>query len=240
MLGAWSIVNGSFTTVGAHLSAALAERLASYGKRVLLFELSPSCPTLDIFLGVSERVVYTLSDVRKIPARDVALKVRGNLYFVPIAVGETANDVSCLEACAEALAPDVILLSAERSQILTARRFSDGMLLLTDATHASLRSAAALALEHAFDGFVLADFVPNKQSILQMPPLTEICDTLGLPLFGILPRIDQAKPHALQGKDFLFSVRNMAGRLLGEERPLLCGISVAGMRKRTFFTRTPE
>ena len=240
MLGAWSIVNGSFTTVGAHLSAALAERLASYGKRVLLFELSPSCPTLDIFLGVSERVVYTLSDVRKIPARDVALKVRGNLYFVPIAVGETANDVSCLEACAEALAPDVILLSAERSQILTARRFSDGMLLLTDATHASLRSAAALALEHAFDGFVLADFVPNKQSILQMPPLTEICDTLGLPLFGILPQTDLYNIHTVREKNFLTAIENMTGRLMGEAVPLLRGISIEGMRRKRFFTRISE
>ena len=53
MLGVWSIMSVASSTLGACFTAALAESLACYGKRVLLFELAPDCPTVDIILGVS-------------------------------------------------------------------------------------------------------------------------------------------------------------------------------------------
>ena len=240
MLGAFSVVNGSFGTVGAHFSAALAECLAAKGKRVLLFELSPSCPTLDLLLGVSERVVYTLTDTERLSPENVALTVRENLSFIPLGVGEVISDTSFLEACVKALSPDVVLLSTERSQLPLARRISDGVLLVTDASQASLRANAFLSSKESFDGFVLSDFVPTKEYAFKMLSLAEISDTLGLPLFGILPRIDRADTPAAWGKDFLFAVRNMAGRLLGETVPLLCGIPIEGMRRRDFFARTSE
>lgn len=239
MLGAWSIVHGTDKTPGAVFAAALAERLAAHGKRVLLFELSPSAPALDILLGVSERVVYTLADLPRISPEDAALTVRENLCFIPLGVGEAADSAQ-IRTAVSAMTPDVVLFSAERASLALAREVSDGVLLLTDASPIGLRAASALAENGDFDGFVLGDFVPTREWVKKTPSLIALADMLGLPLFGILPRIDPNNTYETMGKDFLSAVENMAGRLSGESIPLLRGIPIEGMRRRTFFERISE
>lgn len=235
MLGAWSIVHSTESTVGAFFTAALAERLALHGKRVLLFDLNASAPAIDVYLGVSERVVYTLSDALRVSPADVMLSPQENLFFVPIGVGDGVDTVAPIAACIEAVSPDVVLLSVERTLLSLAASVSDGLLLLTDASFVSLRAASALASAHAFSGFALTDVALEKEELKKMPALPTLADTVGLPLFGILPHVDTNNPQTVAGKDFLTATDNVAGRLLGESIPLLRGISLEGLRKRAFF-----
>ena len=237
MLGVWSVVSVSSSALGARFTVSLAERLALRGVRVLLFELAPELPSLDVLLGVSEKVVYTLADAREVTPERVLLTPCENLYFAPLGVGETVDEPASLFACMDEVKPDVVLLFAERSACSLARSVSDGMLLLTDETAQSLRSAAALTEKHAFDGYVLTDLVPAREWIGRAPALTEIADALGLPLFGILPRTDPNNTHLSSGKDFLSAVDNMAGRMMGEDIPLLRGIPTEGIRRKSFLAR---
>ena len=239
MLGAWSIFHATESMLTARFAAALAKSLAGCGKRVLLFDLSPEVPALDVLLGLDGRVVYTLSDAERIAPRDILLTPSENFFFVPIGVGETVNDLH-ISACIQAASPDVVLFAAARSTVSLARALSDGALLLTDASAVSLRAAIALVGECAFDGFVLGDFVPVREEIEKMPSLTEMADALGIPLFGVLPKTSLYDTHTASEKSFLLAAGNMAGRLMGENIPLLRGIPLEGMRRKRFFTRISE
>ena len=92
MLGVWSVVSVSSSALGARFTVSLAERLALRGVRVLLFELAPELPSLDVLLGVSEKVVYTLADAREVTPERVLLTPCENLYFAPLGVGETVDE----------------------------------------------------------------------------------------------------------------------------------------------------
>lgn len=242
MFGVWSIVSPDSDKLGATFVAALARSLSFHGKRVLVFDLSPRFPVLDVAFGVSERVVYTLPDVARVSPELAVLSVsqekqgEGGILFVPVAVGDEVS-LSSVSSVMEAVAADIVLLHAERETASLARAVSDGLLLLTQADAPSLRANACLAHSLTFDAFVLADFLPIAEEIEKEPSVTEMADALCLPLFGILPRTELKNTARPRGKDFLSAVDNMAARLTGEDVPLLRGIPIEGMRRRTFFTR---
>lgn len=239
MLGAWPILHATESLLAARFVSSLANTLAANGKRVLLFDLSPECPALDILLGVDGRVVYTLCDVGRVPPCDVLLSPCKNLFFVPLGVGEQV-EASKITAVTEAVTPDAVLFVTTRSTFTVVRSLSDGALLLTDASPVALRAASALTSAHRFDGFVLTDFHPVREAVEGMPALTEMADLLGIPLFGILPQTDLYNTHTVREKNFLTAIENMTGRLMGEAVPLLRGISIEGMRRKRFFTRISE
>ena len=237
MLGVWSILDEGREKVGARFIAELAKRVASSGKRVLVFELCPARPALDIAFGVAEKVVYTLSDVGAIPPSQAILSPRENLFFVPSALDLSAWETapSALTACIEEIDPDVVLILFERAACATAKALSDGILLLTDASEASLRAGAALTDALSVSGAILTDFVPVKENVLAHPAPVALADLLGVPLLGILPRFDASETARINEKNFLRAVDNVAKRIAGEHITLLSGISIEGMRKRTFF-----
>lgn len=239
MLGAWSFFHATETLLGARFTASLALALAKAGKRVLLFDLSPECPALDVFLAVDGRVVYTLSDVGSISPSDVILSPRENVFFVPCGVGETV-DAHHISSCIAAFSPDAVLCSVGWSTLPVARELSDGMVLLTDASPVALRAATALADSIHFDGLLLTDFVKERKGIEEIPSLTEIMDALGLSLFGVLPWIGTYNTPVVKENDFLSAVENMAGRLMGENVPLLRGIPMKEAHKQYFFSRISE
>ena len=242
----WSIVSHDDGVLGAAFIAALALRLAKAGKRVLLFELSPTAPALDLVLGVADRVVYTLADAVRLspeavflsPERTKDSRTAGaeHLLFVPLLVKQDVDETA-LHSCIATAGADIVLIRADRTTASLARRVSDGMLLLTQATEPSVRAVLRMAEEFDFDGFVYTDFVPTAEAVRRDIPLTLLCDTLALPLFGIVPRVDLKNTLSPCGKDFRAAVSNMAGRMLGENIPLLTGISIDGMRKQSFFER---
>jgi hypothetical protein len=246
MLGAWSFVSHDDSAAGAAFVCTLARALAVRGRRVLLFDLCPSFPALDIALDVAHRVVYTLSDALHLSAEDVFLSperqegrvtVREEkILFVPIAVGEVPS-AEAVRACILAADADVVLMTAERGSLSVAREVSDGLILTTRADAPSLRAAIDLASFAAFDGFVLSDFIPSADQIEREPSPTQLSDMLSLPIMGILPRAELKSSLVPKEKDFRIAVVNMAGRILGERVPLLEDVSISGMRRRAYFER---
>ncbi len=239
MLGVWSILDESRDSLGARFITSLANRLSLGGKRVLILEACPKRPSLDVALGVAEKVVYTLSDVGSVLPRQAILTVGKNIDFVPCAVD--ALDVTAsterLAACIQADAWDVVLILFERAAYEAVKTVSDGVLLLTDPSFVSLRACAAFADAFPVSGCLLFDFVPTRSGVGAMPPLREITDMLGVPLLGILPRLRADNTSRGERKKFLLAVRNVAARLSGKQIPLLQGISLKRMRKKDFFER---
>ena len=223
MLGVWSVLDESRDRVGARLILSLAERLASQEKRVLVFELCPQRPTLDILFGMDEKVVYTLADVGEVKPDRVLLSARKNIFFVPsitdLACKDTLGDA--IGACIAEVKPDVALILFERAVYEPVRAISDGVLLLTDPSAASLRASTAFAEKFPVTGWLLSDFTSVRQSL----SARALSDMLCAPLIGILPRLDGDNTYCIARKDFLFAVRNIAARLSGQNVPLLCGLS---------------
>ena len=239
MLGAWTFLHATDALLGARFTASLGMALAGAGKRVLLFDLSPEIPALDAFLGVDGQVVYTLTDVTRIPPIDAALSPHENLFFIPIGTEDEVS-VSDIALCMDAFSANVVLFSASRSTLPLASASSDGTLLLSDASPIAMRASCALSSHAGFDGFVLTDFVPDRKELEGALGLTEILDAVGLPLLGILPRVSPYSPRLPESKDFLAAVENMAGRISGEQIPLLRGIAVKEALKEYFFKRISE
>lgn len=237
----WTFVSHDDGALGAAFTASLALRIAEAGRRVLVLDLSPSFPALDLALGVAERVVYTLGDVPRLSPETIFLspekgKCAENILFVPIRSEEDVVSDAPL-ACIEASLADVVLICTDVATAPLVRTVSDHTVLLTRATEVSVRTASRIAACGGYDAFLYTDFVPTKEAVLCEMPLVSLADAVALPLFGILPRVDLKNTLCPRGKDFRAAITNIAGRVLGEDIPLLRGISVEGMRKRTFFER---
>ena len=237
----WTFVSHDDGALGAAFTVSLAFRVAEEGRRVLVLDLSPSFPALDLAFGVAERVVYTLGDVQRLSPETIFLspekgKCAENILFVPLRSEEDIVSGAPL-ACIEAAQADVVLICADTAAASLTRTVSDHTVLLTRATEPSARTASRIAARGGYDAFLYTDFVPTKEAVLCETPLVSLADIVSLPLFGILPRVDLKNTLRPQGKDFRTAITNIAGRVLGEDIPLLRGISVEGMRKRTFFER---
>ena len=246
MLGTWSFVSHDDSALGAAFVSTLARALSVRGKRVLLIDLCPTMPALDIAQDVAHRVIYTLSDASRLSPAEVflspdrrtekATEREERILLVPISVREQPCEDD-VRACIAAASADAVLICAERSTIPLARRVSDGMILLTHADAHSLRGAVSIVCDADFDGFVLTDFLPVGNQIEREPSLLQLSDMLSLPLVGILPRGELKNSLSPREKDFRIAVVNMAGRLMGERVPLLEDISIAGMKKTVYFER---
>lgn len=232
MSDVWSFVSHDDPALGAAFVASLARALSARKKRVLLIDLCPLYPALDIALDVSDRVVYTLSDAEKMSPEALFLspahKGKGEILLAPLFPGEEPSGAQ-VEACLRAAKADLVLIHAQPSYASVARAASDAVLLMTRADTASLRAAAYLAAHEVFDVFLLTDLALTKESLRTGISLTEMADTLSLPLFGILPRISD--------KAFDFAVTNIAGRLLGEQVVLLDNILTAKKQRKLYFER---
>ncbi len=240
MSGIWSFISPFSVFAAPRLSVALAGVLSARGERVLLIELCPTTPALADLLGVADRVVYTLSDVGRVPPADAFLSVEprkrrkgqkeGSILLLPLFAGETVSEDAqdALRACIAAADADTVLLSAESGQAALARAVADGVLLLTGGDAFCLRTAAAHRTAFSADGFILTDFIPTRDAVKSSMTLTEMADVLGLPPVGILPK-DTYPWLSAQ------AVENLAGRLSGMSVPLLSGIGIEGMRKKSYY-----
>ncbi len=239
----FTVVSPASDPLGAVFCAALARSLSRHGARVLLLDLSPSLPCLDVVLGCAERTVYTVSDAARVSPESLFLSVstgkgreKGSFLFVPTFYGERIEDAH-LRALASASGADFVIGLADGATAPTAAAVSDGLLLFSRVGEVYLRAAVSFAETLAMDGFVLADLPLAAEALRGTPTLTELSDALGLSLFGILPRTAEENTLAPRGKDFLVAADNMAGRLMGEDIPLLRGLSIEGMTRRAYFER---
>ena len=232
MSGVWSFVSHDDPALGAVFVASLARALSDLGRRVLLIDLCPAYPALDIGRDVSDRVVYPISDAEKMSPEAIFLspahKGKGEILLAPLFPGEEPSGAH-VKACACAAKADLVLIHAQPSYASVARAASDAVLLMTRTDATSLRAAAYLAAHETFDAFLLTGLVLTKESFKAGASLTETADALSLSLFGILPRFPD--------KAFDLAVANIAKRILGEQVILLDNILTAKKQRKLYFER---
>ncbi len=229
------------------LALHLAQVLAKNGKRVLLIDASPLSPSLDILADVAEQVVYTLSDIANgfcDPARaSLSLDADGKLSLLPLAAGEDLSEGSLARAVKEAvkaLSSDFVIIDASPTLYDDARAVSDTVLLLTDLCPASLRSAEAFVSAHeGIDRFLLTRASFSYEGCQRETPVIDTVDRVSLPLLGVLPYTPRLRTvgEIPQHSPYERALYNIAKRLLGENVPLLSGVTLEGMSRRYFIER---
>lgn len=243
--------------------ASLAFDLAKKGKRVLLVDLTPSAPALDVLLGVDESVVYTVKDVAEetlMPkkalislAADSKEKGKENILLAPLVPsvmeeGEGVAKAVC--SLTEAAKADVTLVDAASALYPSLFSVSDKRILVTDTREISLRAAEAFVQAHIScappSAFLLTRAPRVRERILKDEPLLDIIDRLSLSLLGVLPYSELVRDGGLLTKKryakepFVRAVGNVAERLLGNAVPLLHGIKLEGISRRFFIERSKE
>ena len=228
------------------LALHLAQALAHLEKKTLLIDAS-TAPALDLLLGVGEGVVYTASDVANglcSAFRAVLSKEEMPLVsLLPAAVGEELDDAMLSEVIRGVKAEtafDFIIIDAAPTMYAAAGQLSDTVLLLTDPRESSLRAAESYAsLSDELDFFVLTFASFSREGVEREPSLIDIVDQLSLPLLGVLPYTPRIRtvygiPHR---SAYEAALSNLARRLTGEKIPLLKGVPLEGMDRRTFIER---
>ena len=231
----------------SNLLVNLAASLSRSDKRVLVVDLGLPFPTLDVLFGVAESAVYTATDVAlgRVSLSDAVLRV-------PLKAGRRETEdrlfllpASPLESETEKVSTLLSLLRAEKEYDLVLVLFShptcvrkglDGLFLLTDADEISLRAAEAQNAKLGADAFLLTGYPTDWDSLLPLASPISAIDRLGISLFGIVPRLPKDLLGILEGctraRGYLCAVRNVANRILGNDVPLLAGVSLAGVSRR--------
>lgn len=242
----------------------LAESLAARGKSTVLVDASPVAPALDILCGISESVVYTLSDVadNTVSADRALLEAalpkekpkknapkRGNVFVLPVAPFEK-KDGGVLTAVLDSLSAeskyDIIIVDASLALYEELARKADALYLCTDPSATSVRAAEAFSAlqDKRPDGFLLMRASLLAETVLTEPSVIDVIDRVSLPILGIIPYASLlASDRLLMGKryskePYSVAVANIAARLLGDSVPLLHKIRLEGISRRAYLERT--
>ena len=239
----------------SNLLLNLAASLTRSGKKTLLVDLAIPVPSLDVLSGCAETVVYTAADVAAgrvalsravlpLPIKKGRETIDDRLFLLPSAPGDVADADACRAVLdAVRVSEDFDLALVWLSRHTVAREAVDGLFLLTDGDELSLRVAEAQAGAFRPDAFLLTGFSVDWDSERYTPPVLSVAERLGLPLLGIVPRL----PTGLSGivpsscrtraEAYVRAVRNVAGRFLGMDVPLLKRVPLVGMSRRRVLTR---
>lgn len=228
------VTSGKGGTGKTTVCLLLARALCAQGKNVLLLELDSGLRGLDLLLGVSDKVVYDLSDIlagRCRPAKAVTVceVPRGNLHL--IAAPLDRYYVSNREALAALLLGlsncyDFLLLDAAAGLgrgFDVAASVCDGALIVSTADPVSIRDAAktAQALAGRQPRLVVNQF-SRKQLTAELPDLDAVIDAVGAQLISVIPKdplisIYHAQARALpENSSAALEADDLAHRLLGE------------------------
>ena len=241
------------------LAVSLAYALAAREKKVLLIDLSFASPSLASLCSVSESVLYTVSDLinGSVGAKTVILSLpekkggpeRQRISLVPLLpcfspFGEGTSEA--VRALGLASAADFVIVDASLDAYPYVASVSDERILLTDTRESSLSASEALAYtfseDYRFTRFILKSSLVRER-IVKDEPLLDIIDRLATVLLGIVPQSDLvfdkklliSKKYARE--PYACAVKNIAARLLGENVPLLSGITPEGISRAAFFAR---
>ena len=230
------------------IAAGIAWALARAGKKTALVDLDLAERSLDMYLSCEDRVVYDLGDllIGQTRARDVALCPNGaeGLYLIPGAYHlrrpPTKEEIErVFSAIENELGVSYLIVdtssAADPSVKLAAGLCHEALMVVCDSP-LSLRSAASLMdTLHEF-GMDDVRMVVNRFSMDPKDPtdLRTMIDTTGMRLLGVVPecpsfaREQGAGVSALRAKTcpkMACAISNIAARLMGDQRPLLTGIS---------------
>ncbi|HNS52031.1 MAG TPA: septum site-determining protein MinD [Anaerolineae bacterium] len=229
------------TTVTANLGAALA----MLGKQVVTIDADIGLRNLDMVLGLENRIVYDLVDVvegrcrlRQALIRDKRLP---DLHLLPAAQTRDKSAVTpaqMIEIC-DQLRPtaDFVLVDSPagiEQGFRNAVAPADQVLIVTTPEVSAVRDADRIVglIEAEDKGsplLIINRLNPQMVRRGQMLSMQDVLEILAIDLLGIIPEdkqvtvsTNQGAPVVLDGKHPAGqALRNIAGRLMGQEIPLM-------------------
>lgn len=228
------VTSGKGGTGKTTVSFLLAQALCRCQKNVLLLELDSGLRGFDLMLGVSDRIVYDLSDVlsgrcKPVKAITICDVPQGNLHLIAAPVDRHfLPDRTNLAALLKGLASCYDYLILDTSAGLgrgfdVACSVCNGALIVCTADPVSVRDAAKAAqvLKEKRPRLVINKFFRRILSY-DLPDLDAVIDRVGAQLISVIPQ-DPLVEHFLtkgeplpQNSVALREIEDMSRRLLGE------------------------
>ena len=229
------------TTATANLSAALAMQ----GQRVVAIDADIGLRNLDVVMGLENRIVYDLVHVvegacrlRQAMIKDKRLS---ELYLIPAAQSRDKSAVSpqdMVDVC-EKLRPDFdfILIDSPagiEQGFKNAIAPADQVLIITTPEVSAVRDADRIiglieAEEKGPARLILNRLRPDMVRRGDMLDTADVIDVLAIELLGVVPEDESIIISTNRGVPAVMennsragqAFRNIAGRLLGQEIPLM-------------------
>ncbi|MBP1556526.1 MAG: P-loop NTPase [Oscillospiraceae bacterium] len=216
------------------VSLLLAKQLCRQDKDVLLLELDSGLRGLDILLGVSDKVVYDLSDVltgrcKPVNAITVCDVPKGNLHLIPAPndrrfIPERDSLFSLLKGlsgCYDYLILDCAAGLGKGFDI--AKSVCTGALIVTVPDPVSIRDAAKAATElRDVPTRLVINKFSRKAISKDLPDIDSMIDAVGVQLISViaadsLVQLQFAKGVALPQSSPVFrETEDLARRIIGE------------------------
>ncbi len=228
------VTSGKGGTGKTTVSLLLAHALCRKGRNVLLIELDSGLRGLDLLLGVSDRVVYDLSDYlcgRCRPAKAIVpcevpcgnlhlLAAPSDRHFVPDQQA-LAQLLRSLSSCYDDLILDTAAGLGRGFDVASA--LCTAALIVTTPDPVSVRDAskAASMLLRTPPRLVVNRF-SSRQLSSDLPDLDAIIDTVGAQLISVIPEDPAVAQSAARGvlppadSPAMGEIEDLSRRLLGE------------------------
>lgn len=235
-----AILSGKGGTGKSLACCGIGEALAGQGKSVLLVDGSQGLRSLELFLGITDGILYAAPDLAtgKCDLEDALTEdeVHPGLWLLPAAQNlPSAQDLkSTYEKALEKVAAgsenipsfDVILLDCggDFDSQLALATLADRVILTVTPDAAGLRAADKLRkLTQQEPEMILTRFHTRDFTDGILPPLSEIQEMLPMKIIGILEENDGLRRAVLKGESVcreMPELTNIALRLIGNEVPL--------------------
>lgn len=232
-----AVTSGKGGAGKSSVSVHLATALAKLSERVLIVDLDAGMRCLDIMLGVSDRLLFDLSDVLdKNKSVQEAVISLGNLDFLPAPLRGKINPTEFSGFILEVLEDyDFVILdfpAGTVDELYTALPRYCEALVVCNADAVSLRDAAIMGADLSELNFMSVRLILNRVSFKNMlkgitANIDEIIDTSGIRLVGVVPQSMDIYMSCCSGQPLGKRTRaakafeRIAKRVMGYDIPLM-------------------
>ena len=232
-----AVTSGKGGAGKSSVSVHLATALAKLSERVLIVDLDAGMRCLDIMLGVSDRLLFDLSDVLdKNKSVQEAVISLGNLDFLPAPLRGKINPTEFSHFISEVLEDyDFVILdfpAGTVDELYTALPRYCEALVVCNADAVSLRDAAIMGADLSELNFMSVRLILNRVSFKNMQKgitanIDEVIDTSGIRLMGVVPQSMDIYMSCCSGQPLGKRTRaakafeRIAKRVMGYDIPLM-------------------
>lgn len=232
-----AVTSGKGGAGKSSVSVHLATALAKLSERVLIVDLDAGMRCLDIMLGVSDRLLFDLSDVLdKNKSVQEAVISLGNLDFLPAPLRGKINPTEFSGFILEVLEDyDFVILdfpAGTVDELYTALPRYCEALVVCNADAVSLRDAAIMGADLSELNFMSVRLILNRVSFKNMQKgitanIDEVIDTSGIRLVGVVPQSMDIYMSCCSGQPLGKRTRaakafeRIAKRVMGYDIPLM-------------------
>ncbi|MEG2429026.1 MAG: P-loop NTPase [Oscillospiraceae bacterium] len=205
-----AIVSGKGGTGKSTISAAIGYSYAKKGASVLICDLDIGLRSLDILLGLQDRVVYDLGDVleKRIKWPDACAKHKAysgfHLLSTPVSVTKNFDVFKTIEIIKKASKEyDYVILDLPAGlglSVIMAKEICDEVCIVSTPDAVTIRDSRKICDEIAFSCSVSTRLIINhvsKSSIITsgIKNLDEIIDAVGVPLIAVIKEDEWIKSY---------------------------------------------